>query len=327
MTVTVGIPTYNRPHWLRQSIRSVLAQTVSDFRLLISDNASDDSTREVVASFHDERIEYVRSPVNTGMTNNINRVIELARTDFVIVLPDDDVLYADYLSATLAMFDRYPSIGVAHTAFDLIDNDGNVLQRGRRLVGSDARLGVESGHALIDRSMRSSGLVCWTSALFRTDVINAAGRLRIEDEPFADAPLMMRIGVNWDIGWIARPHVAVRMHEAAASAMFGFSGENYEFDDTLPSTLLRHRTQFLGEGRLPAEATRRYRALAENTYRRDTVGLLSRSVGVRRGRLQTVWHLFGLARSDFRLLLVPGVVKLLAALVVGRSVEFSALGR
>jgi hypothetical protein len=175
--------------------------------------------------------------------------------------------------------------------------------------------------------MRSSGLVCWTSALFRTDVITAAERLRLEDEPFADQPLLMRIGVEWDVGWIARPLVAVRMHADAASAMFGLSDGNYNLDDTMPSTLLRQRLRFLDEGRLPSEQTRCYRALALRTYRRDTVGLLSRSVGVQRGRLPTLRRLAGLARSDLRVLLVPGMVKLLAALVIGRPVQLSPLGR
>jgi glycosyltransferase involved in cell wall biosynthesis len=57
VTVTIGIPTYNRPDWLRQAIRSALVQTVEDFRVLVSDNASDEETRMVVESFDDERID------------------------------------------------------------------------------------------------------------------------------------------------------------------------------------------------------------------------------------------------------------------------------
>jgi glycosyltransferase involved in cell wall biosynthesis len=327
LRVTVGIPTYNRPEWLRQSIESVLGQTMGDFRLVISDNASAPSTRDVVESFADERIEYVRSRVNTGMTNNMNRLLELAETEFVIVVPDDDLLYPDFLASALAMFDRHQGLGVVHTAFDLIDNEGHVLERGRHLVGGIEGAGVERGYDLIERGMQHSGIVCWTSALFRTDVITAAGRLRIEDEPFADQPLLMRIGVDWDVGWIARPLVAVRMHPEAASALHGLSKEGYTLDDTMPATLLRQRIGFLDEGRLPSEDAGRFRALALRTYRRDMVGLLSRSVGAQRGRLPTARRLVELARADMRLLFVPGMVKLLAALVVGRPVQFSPLGR
>ena len=58
MKVTVGIPTYNRSDMLKQSIASVLAQSFTGFRLLVSDNASDDDTPDVVRSFGDARIDY-----------------------------------------------------------------------------------------------------------------------------------------------------------------------------------------------------------------------------------------------------------------------------
>ena len=51
--LTVGIPTFNRARWLRETIDSVLAQTYTDFRVIVSDNASDDDTPDVVRSFDD----------------------------------------------------------------------------------------------------------------------------------------------------------------------------------------------------------------------------------------------------------------------------------
>jgi glycosyltransferase involved in cell wall biosynthesis len=290
---------------------------------LISDNASDHSTREVVASFDDERIDYVRSPVNIGMTPNINRIIALAETDFLVVLPDDDILYPNYLESALAVFDDNPAVGVVHTAFDLMDDEGNLLQQGWQLVDGHEPIGVEPGSDLIERSMRTSGLACWTSCLFRTNVIRDAGSLRADDEPFADGPLMMRIGVDWDVGWIADPLVAVRMHELAVSATAGsYSQGKYEPDITVAESLLRQRMRFLEEARLPAERVRHYRSIALETHRRHAIGLLWEQVGLRRSRGATLGELFSLGRSDPRMLLVPGMLKLLAALVVGRPIEF-----
>ena len=70
MKLTVGIPTYNRSGLLREAIESVLAQTFTDFRLIVSDNASDDDTPEVVRSFDDERIDYLRTERNIGPIGN-----------------------------------------------------------------------------------------------------------------------------------------------------------------------------------------------------------------------------------------------------------------
>ena len=78
--VTVFIPTYNRARLLPEAIESVLAQTYDDFRLEVSDNASDDATPEVVASFDDPRLEYVRQPENLGLLGNHNWFLAAART-------------------------------------------------------------------------------------------------------------------------------------------------------------------------------------------------------------------------------------------------------
>src|SRR4051794_8575958 len=70
--VTVGIPTFNRSGLLKESIASVLAQTYPSFRLIVSDNASEDDTSEVVRSFGDDRIDYIRSEQNVGSIRNLN---------------------------------------------------------------------------------------------------------------------------------------------------------------------------------------------------------------------------------------------------------------
>ena len=125
-SVTVGIPTFNRAGLLHQAIESVLKQTYCDFRLIVSDNASTDQTREAVASFADPRLSYVRAETNIGMIGNFNRLIELADTDFLMLLPDDDCLFPDYLRSVVEVLQQHPRAGIAHTAFDEIDIDSRV---------------------------------------------------------------------------------------------------------------------------------------------------------------------------------------------------------
>src|SRR4051794_29936209 len=112
MRVTVGIPTFNRSGMLRGAIESVLAQTYPDFRVLVSDNASDDDTPDVVRSFGDDRIHYVRAEQNIGAAGNFRRVLELADTEFLVILPDDDVLYPGHLRAAVEVLDRFENVGL-----------------------------------------------------------------------------------------------------------------------------------------------------------------------------------------------------------------------
>ena len=97
------------------SIASVLGQTYRDFTLLVSDNASDDDTAGVVGSIRDPRIVYRPLEQNIGRPANYNRLIELAETEFIVLLSDDDQLHPDHLSLTLDALRHRPTVGMAHT--------------------------------------------------------------------------------------------------------------------------------------------------------------------------------------------------------------------
>ena len=89
---SVCIPTYNRSKFLPQAIESVLAQDFTDFELIICDNASTDNTQEVVESYKDDRIRYVRYEDLVGMYANHNRCIDLAQAEWLVFLHSDDSL-------------------------------------------------------------------------------------------------------------------------------------------------------------------------------------------------------------------------------------------
>ena len=174
MKVTVGIPTFNRSGFLAQAIESVLNQTYHDFTLVICDNASDDDTAEVVHSYDDSRIVYRRHSINIGLNPNFNDLIKNVETESVVVLPDDDLLYPDYLGTVVAVLASHPRVGVVHTACDLVGLTGEIVKRDIDLVGAGRPVAIESTEQFLERSM-STWMVNWASALFRTEAIRGAG--------------------------------------------------------------------------------------------------------------------------------------------------------
>jgi glycosyltransferase involved in cell wall biosynthesis len=96
--ISVVIPTYNRAKLLERAVRSVLSQSFQQFELLIVDDNSPDNTEEVVKSFDDERIRYLRHDTNRGAAASRNSGICNARAEFIAFLDDDD----DYLPGALA---------------------------------------------------------------------------------------------------------------------------------------------------------------------------------------------------------------------------------
>ena len=312
--VTVGIPTYNRSGLLRTAIESVLAQSVTQFQLVISDNASSDDTEATVMSFRDPRIHYTRTDRNIGMSNNFNRIIELANTEFLVILPDDDLLRPDYLASVVPVLERYDRVGVIHTGFDLIDGNGDVVERGKMLLETREPLTIETGDQFLDRSMRQAWTLCWSSALFRRDAVVAAGGLPIEAEPLGDIPLYMKLALDWDFACIARSLVAFRIHAETASEVFAS-------ESPLSSSIFEIRMRFLETAALPASHVARYRAIAAASLRSDTIETMTRlanRAGSGAGWWFTIRTLAEIVRNYPRTLLLPVTWKLLAAHFGGR---------
>lgn len=323
--VTVGIPTHNRADWLRETMASVLAQTHRAFRLLVCDNASEDHTASVVDSFSDPRVEYARSERNIGMIENFNRALRLVKTEFVVLLPDDDLLRPDYLASVLAAADDHPSAGVVHTACDLIDASSAVFRRNVAVVPTNKDVSLEPGRRLIERSLRSTWTLCWPSALFRTEAAVAAGGLRADEHPYEDLPFAMRIGLDWDFAFVSKPLVAFRLHAASATASQGAyaDGVGYRLDN-LPEVLYERRMRFIDEAALPAEDAARYRAIAERTLRHDLIRRLAVSAGGGEGWRATNRRFAELVCAEPRTLLDRAAWKLMAAQAGGRGARRAA---
>jgi glycosyltransferase involved in cell wall biosynthesis len=82
--ISVGMPAYNSSATIGNAIESLLAQSFADFELIVSDNASTDSTRDVVEGYgaRDRRVRYVRQPVNVGVNPNYSHLVRHARGEF-----------------------------------------------------------------------------------------------------------------------------------------------------------------------------------------------------------------------------------------------------
>jgi len=109
-TITIAIPYYERRKYLRRAIDSVLSQTIDRWRLVICDNCSShDFAEELVASLADDRVSYFREPGRVSRAECFNRGIELAETDLVVLLHDDDELLPGYCELMLDAAEQFPT--------------------------------------------------------------------------------------------------------------------------------------------------------------------------------------------------------------------------
>jgi glycosyltransferase involved in cell wall biosynthesis len=95
---SIVIPTYNRSELVQGAVRSVLRQSFGDFEVVVSDNGSEDDTREVISGFRDPRVRYVRTPTHTSIADSWEFARLQACGSLVMMLSDDDALVPDSLA-------------------------------------------------------------------------------------------------------------------------------------------------------------------------------------------------------------------------------------
>jgi glycosyltransferase involved in cell wall biosynthesis len=316
--VTVFIPTYNRARFLPHSISGVLAQTYGDFKLVVSDNASTDETPQVVRGFDDPRLEYVRQPENLGLLGNHNWFLERVDSDYALILPDDDLVYPKLLERTVAELDARPGAGVAHAAFDLFDEDGNVLLEHVNWTYGLETDRVETSQEFIRESMRWSCRICASTALMRRAALPAGG-MSAEDFPAVDFGMWLRMAAaGWEFAYLDETLGGYRIHGASHSAEFGPpQGPGYVQGPEIVSRLKHVKLRFLEQHNGRTQDSPELRRLAEHARRRELVIMARNLTLPERKTLPTFRALAEAVRADPGVLLAAPTWKLAGASLIG----------
>jgi glycosyltransferase involved in cell wall biosynthesis len=129
--LSIGVPVYNGQDFLRATLDSILAQTYTDFELILCDNASTDLTAEICREYvqRDPRVRYFRNSRNIGPAPNYNRCFAESRGELFKWCAADDVLAPTFVEKCIAMLDADPLMVAAYPRTLLIDEQGVVLQK------------------------------------------------------------------------------------------------------------------------------------------------------------------------------------------------------
>ncbi|MEH2283455.1 MAG: glycosyltransferase family 2 protein [Nostoc sp.] len=128
--VSIIIPTYNRPEYLKQAIASAIKQTYQNIEIIISDNCSSENPQALVASFGDSRIKFWRHQQNVGMLANQQHGFKMALGKYVASLHDDDMWNEDFLAKLVPPLEANPDLIIAFCDQYIIDANGIINQVG-----------------------------------------------------------------------------------------------------------------------------------------------------------------------------------------------------
>jgi glycosyltransferase involved in cell wall biosynthesis len=273
--VTVAIPTYNRSALTRRAIESVVAQTFSDWVLVVIDNASSDDTEAMVRSFGDPRIRFERNEVNIGHRRNITKALRAGTatpglaTPYTAVLFSDDVFYPENLARKVAFLEAHPEVGLVHSAYRLLDREGTVLRESATMAFAADGV-VESSTEFVRRSFRDPCRVWYSAAVLRSDIA-AHLESREQDHPADDHRTWLEAGLRAPVGYLDAPLASMSVMPGASTEL-GYQTilDGGDFQLTLSGLLgeRRIRDEFLIDHDLGFRESWRLQRMSNATYRR-----------------------------------------------------------
>ncbi len=200
--VSVGMPVYNAERYLRESIESILGQTHANLELVISDNASTDSTPEICRSYaeRDGRVRYVRQERNLGAHPNFNATFRLSRGSFFRWHASDDIALPNLIERCLDILqESEKEVSVVYPRWGIIDEKGTVVSENdaddkiwRSGLPSVriADLILDHSHSLLKRSVPVYGLA-------RREDLERTGLLR--SYPSSDEVFIVELALRGDL--------------------------------------------------------------------------------------------------------------------------------
>lgn len=121
--VTIIIPSYNHETFIADAVKSVLAQTRTDYHLLVIDDASRDNTLQVVQDIRDPRIQVMQNSRNLGLGHSLARALKQVDTEFTAILNSDDLYHPDRLETCLSVLGKNRQWSLVATGLVPIDRD------------------------------------------------------------------------------------------------------------------------------------------------------------------------------------------------------------
>lgn len=174
--VSVVVTVFNRTEYLAKAVASVMAQSFTNYEVLVADDSGKALSADIVATFNEsERIRYLANPASVGVALSIRQAVGQARGEFVAILNDDDVWERDFLAElTPPLFDDSDRVA-AFSDYWFMDENGRIDSKLTDLFSANfGRLMMPEGvvHDPEHFAVIKEGIPIANAALFRKDAFD-----------------------------------------------------------------------------------------------------------------------------------------------------------
>ena len=189
---SVIVPHFNKEKYIENTLHSILAQSFSDYELIIINDGSTDNSEQIVKKFTDQRIKYY-SRKNEGVSAARNFCISVSTTDYIAFIDADDYWHPNFLARMHSMINQFPASRVFASAIE-IQTDKIILP---------AKYSVDSNinPVMVDffEASKIEPVICTSASVFSKEVFEKAGLFDTEMINGEDIDLWIRIGMEFKI--------------------------------------------------------------------------------------------------------------------------------
>lgn len=208
--ISVILPVFNAAAYVRQAVESVLAQTFSDFELVVIDDGSTDGSDRLLSELArmDSRIRLLAQE-NQGYSRTLNTAFQLAGGEFIARMDADDICLPMRFELQRQFLTDHPEIGVVGSRVLLIDPEGAPV----------CESFLEQHHEEIDRCHMAfcGSAIAHPSVLIRASLLGDVGGYRTEFEPAEDLDLWLRLAERTRLANIPQALLKYRLLEKSVS--------------------------------------------------------------------------------------------------------------
>jgi len=220
--VTIVTPSFNQGHFIRQTIKSVLAQDYPHIEYIVMDGGSTDDTASVVREYAG-RLTFI-SEKDRGQSHAINKGFRMARGEIVAWINSDDILLPGAVTHAVKAFERTPELGAVYGEGYLIDYDGKVTSRFPATEPFN-----------LWKLVYASDYILQQTVYFRRSIFHEIGYIDEDLHYGLDWELLIRIGKRYGMEYIPEYMGSLREYDAAKT----FSGGHRRFRE-LAGILRKH---------------------------------------------------------------------------------------
>jgi len=253
--VSICIPTYNGAKYLPDCVDSVLAQTHSDFEVLIVDDCSSDDTVEIANGYarRDSRVRVSVNDTNLGLVGNWNRSVFLSGSDWIKFVFQDDLIHPECLGRMLAV-GVGSDVPIVSCARDFIFESGTTEDIRQFYLNHQARITANyrnsvrwSAQKVAETALRRIGenlLGEPTAVLLHRSVFERFGSFNPHLQYGCDLEYWIRVGSNTGIIHIPDVLATFRVHAGAMSTHLKRTAARRYRNDILEPLLIVHDYAF-----------------------------------------------------------------------------------